>query len=385
MNRNNILIIPFFLLTVLSCNLKKDKVSNKNDEYSLEFKKSISIKSDSLLRPLFFRSQYLWDKNYLIHSNGSNKLVIFDLNQNNITEVIKFKKQGVNNVNKANLNFYYHNNDSIFLISNQKKYYLTNNKAKIVNSFRFDSVNGNSNKFGEPMLSMGSSNAYYEESTIKFITYPTSPENLNESKNDPVYISLNLDTNEITESDLKYNYSYKYDKLQHPFLIEPLSVANDKGEFVVLFKTNNEFIVTDQNLIKEKKTFDSEYFTEYSSMENPSQIPTFNIESYSNKKLLFDHHEKKYYLFISHYLDYKNPNTGKINTTFSKPFSLLVFDNEFNKLMENKYSGGKYNVNMSFISKNGLYLSLNNPHNDSSFTDDYFKYEVFNLKQNAIQ
>ena len=37
---------------------------------------------------------------------------------------------------------------------------------------------------------------------------------------------------------------------------------------------------------------------------------------------------------------------------------------------------------MSFISKNGLYLSLNNVENDVDFEDDFFKYEIYDLKQN---
>ena len=378
MNRIIALIIILFFI---ACDNEQKKPS-KNSNFRLEFVKRDSIKTDSTLRPLYFRSQYLWNSNKLVHSNGPDKLVVLDLNNNKIEKTINFKKDGEDNVNKANLNFYYHNKDSIFLISNQKKFYRTNDEAEIVNSFRFDSISDLSNEFGEPMVSMGTSNAVFRNSKLSFITYPQSPENMNKSVDDPVFATLDLKNKKLNESGLRYSYSVQYDKLQHPYFIEPLATKNNNDDLIILFKTDNHFIVIEDNEIKNKIGFKSDYFFEYPKMKGREEIPTFPIESFSNQKLLFDQVNEKYYLFISHYMDYKNSTTGNVNTTYHKPFSILIFDDNFNKILERKFKGEKYNMHMSFISKNGLYLSLNNVENDVDFEDDFFKYEIYDLKQN---
>lgn len=370
------------ILILISCNKQEKEVNKNNYDYGLELIKKDSIKTDSTLRPLYYRSQYLWDSHNLIHANGPDKLVLLDFTNNLIKNKITYDKSGINNVNNAHQNYYYHNKDSIFLISNQKKMYVTNNNAEIVNSFRFDSISDLSNKFGEPMVAMGTSNAVYENSKLSFITYPQSPENMRKSIDDPVFVTLNLKTEKLVKGNLEYKYSVEYDKLQHPYFIEPLAIKSNKSDLVILFKTDNHFIVIENNKIEKKVKFKSDYFSEYPKMEGKNEIPTFPIESYSNQKLLFDQINEKYYLFISHYMDYKNSTTGNINTTDNKPFSILVFDDNFKKILERKFKGEKYNIHMSFISKNGLYLSLNNPENNIDFEDDFFKYEIYDLKQN---
>jgi tRNA(Glu) U13 pseudouridine synthase TruD len=114
-------------------------------------------------------------------------------------------------------------------------------------------------------------------------------------------------------------------------------------------------------------------------MKSYDEIPSFLIESFSNKKLLFNEVNNYTYLFVSHKIPLIDGEEKVENTIYSKPFSILIFNKKYEKIYEKKFDGNIYNVELSFITNKEVFLSLNNPKNEN-FDENYFGYEIFQLK-----
>lgn len=380
----NIFYALISLLILSACGKEKKSsaiATGKSYNFLLKKKDKVTIAIDSSIYPIFFRSQYLPKTNDLIVANSREELVRIDLDSNKLVGKIHFEKEGENSTKGAAYNFYYHNKDSIFLMGQKSKtFYLTNFKGEVKNLVRLPNIDENINTYGEPMLGMGNTSGAYKENTLYVLTYPIVAEKMAQCVNDPVFIGFNLEKNEVKKGDVKYEYSFEYDPLQHPAFIMPLLTKNDQEKLVLLFKTDNNFLIEEEDGTYEKISFSSDYVEDFPKMEKMKDIPVFEVTASNNERLLTNPRTGHHYLFLSHGINHIDESTGEPKNFYSKPFSVLVFDRNFKKLVEQKFPANTYNLNSSFVSNNRLYLSLNNPENEE-FDEDHFKFETFQLEE----
>lgn len=372
-----LLLLSFFI----SCNSNN---SNKRQTYGYEFRyvRNANLELDSSISPFFTDSQYLPSDEKIIAKNGKNTILVLDLKRDSIEKQIIYNNEGVDDVNGSSGNFYYHNKDSIFLLgANSRTYYLTNDNAEVLKSIKLQDVVKDVQPLGQPLINMSSSSALYQSELLTFVTYPTTANDIGKSLHDPVYVNFNIETTEIEKGRVSYKFNATKNLIQYPFHIHPLLSRNHKNEKVLVFRNNNIILTGENDSIFDQKKFKSDYFDEYTKMKSTNEMATYRLESFSNEKLLYNPQTGYSYLFISHAIDVVNSVNGKKNNPFSKPFSVVVFDKNFEKILEEKFPGDKYNLNASFISNDYLYLSLNNPENQS-FDEDFFRFELYELQEN---
>lgn len=374
-------VISFLLLSACGKEKKPSLTGEgKNYNFTLKKKEKVAIAIDSSIYPIFFRSQYIPKTNDLILGNSREELVRIDLDSNELVEKMYFPKEGENSTKGAAYNFYYHNKDSIFLMGQKSKiFYLTNNKGEVKSLVKLPNIDKKVNNYGELMLGMGNTSGAFIKNTLYVLTYPIVSEKMAQSVKDPVFIGYNLKRNEVKMGEVRYEYSYKYDPLQHPSFIMPLLTKDYQGKLVLLFKTDNNFLIEQEGTFK-KIHFNSDYVEHYPKMKKVKEIPVFEITASNNERLLTNPQTGHHFLFLSHGIDHIDENTGDPNNFYSKPFSVLVFDKNFQKLLEQKFPANTYNLNSSFVSNNYLYLSLNNPENEE-FDEDHFRFETFQLEE----
>lgn len=370
-----------FLLTFSACKKNLENSNSENSSIVQDSKKIVSVKIDSSTSPYYYESQYLHKENSLVIANtnkGDESLLFLDLKTNLINKKITYKSEGYNDIQQSHRNFYYHNKDSIFLIGlYQHKFFITDDNGLVKNTYDLDDLDGDVEELGQPFLFMGTSSAIYKKNILTFVTFPINTRDMLQSSEDPIFVNLDLKKRLLSQSSIKYNFSVEDDVFQHPEYINPL-LTSSNGETIILFKLSNKIIIYKDNKIKKIKEFKSDYFDDYVKMENYNNIFSFFIESNSNYKLLSNKKNNKYYLFVSLKTSYVDDNGNK-NNFFSKPFSLIIFNKEFEKIEELRFEGSTYNISASFISDDHLYLSLNNPKNED-FDEDYFKYEVYEIQ-----
>jgi hypothetical protein len=346
-------------------------------------KKIISIEIDSSTSPYYFESQYLPKENSLVIANTNKdeeSLLLLNLDKNQINKKTIYKSEGENDIQQSHRNFYYHNKDSIFLVGlNDHKFYLTDENGFVKSKLDLDGLTGDVKELGQPFLFMGTSSAFYKKGIFTFVTFPINTRDMLQSSEDPIFVNLDLKSEVLTQGNIKYSFSVEDDVFQHPEYINPLLTSNSE-QIIILFKLSNKIISYRNNKIDQIKTFKSNYFDDYIKMDNYNNIFSFFIESNANYKLLFNQKSNNYFLFVSHKTPFKDDNGNK-NNFYSKPFSLIIFNNEFEKIEELRFDGNNYNISASFISNDNLYLSLNNPKNEV-FDENYFKYEVYEFQDN---
>lgn len=95
---------------------------------------------------------------------------------------------------------------------------------------------------------------------------------------------------------------------------------------------------------------DDEYFLNY------------HIDKQFYSELIFDKYRKLFYRIVVHPQPLLNKK-GKKNSVFTKNWSIMVFDKEFNFISEQYFKGSKYLNTYIFISRDGLIVTLDDKYN----------------------
>ena len=73
------------------------------------------------------------------------------------------------------------------------------------------------------------------------------------------------------------------------------------------------------------------------------------------------------------------PGEYPLDEPKGREFSVIVFDKDFNIIGETKFPGNKYFYKMSFVGRDGLYISENNLANPE-FDEDKLVFACFKLE-----
>ena len=102
------------------------------------------------------------------------------------------------------------------------------------------------------------------------------------------------------------------------------------------------------------------------------------IESPAYHNIMYDKYRDVYYRIVE--LPYElKPNESLFDTPKGREFSIIIFDKDLNIIGETKFPGNKYLYKMSFIGRDGLYISENNEANPE-FDEDKLVFACFKLE-----
>lgn len=350
--------------------------------YFLSETKEFTIPIDSSISPIPAAVQFVPDENIVVLNNryaNDRSLIVLNASDLVFSHKIKFESEGENSPQANPLNFYYHNKDTLFLVNifSKKIYLLDSTSKKIHKTFDF---NGLAAFISQWQLSMGQNEGYFDKGVFQIVCEPNDMVNSKKSRNDPLLASLNLKNEEMKVSKLTYELNNTYNfPFQHPWLQIPITTNTKKGTLLTFGQSKSIYLINKDSIIKEIP-LQSDFFVAFEKMKKNDiqDLEKFYIESFSIDRILHDFVNGFTYVFIFHAMPYVNQDTGNINTYQDKPFSIIVFDKNFKKVTEQKFEGGKYSLMGSFVTPEGLFLSLNNPHSDI-FDENMFKFKLFKL------
>lgn len=374
-------LLLFSFILCFSCKKNQNTTDFTNTQYNVYFEKveTVQIEIDSSISPFIWNCQFLWDKNVLVFNNhnlNDNSLILIDLKTNK-TSKLSFETEGVNELKNAIFNFYYHNKDSIFFLPMYThKILIFDNQQKVKNKIKFKTGIEN---IGQTIVYMGQNNTLFKNHKMIFTTFPTNANQMASSINDPIFYEINFE--DSIAKALPFTYELNFDEsypLQHPFYIDPRSVFDLDGNIIFTFPKSSILFRADKKEIKKSIDIQSDYIDEYQQLKSMKDFGTHEITGNANIKLDYDKINKHIYLIAEIGISKRNGETGKLNENDDKPFVVIVYDNDMNKILEQIFVGSKYKISASFVGQKGLYLSLNNKKNDS-FDEDKLQFEIFKL------
>ena len=93
---------------------------------------------------------------------------------------------------------------------------------------------------------------------------------------------------------------------------------------------------------------------------------------------MYDKYRNVYYRIAELPYEFKQ-NESPFDDPRGREFSIIIFDKDFNIIGETKFPGNKYFYKMSFVGRDGLYISENNLANPE-FDEDKLVFACFKLE-----
>jgi len=376
-----ILLFYFITLIFTSCtsNPKKKKVS-------LEPISSVNFPVD---KRTSFKSRYIKPyrnnsgQEFLIFlSENKPSIKFFDLKNQSLVKEIFLQKEGPDGVGERITGLLVTSMDSIFVFSPyQYSISLVNGKGKLLRRYSLiDSKGINKNT--------GMAIAYSFSAPTKIgneIFVNISPDRSIFSS-DIMNAKINLKLNIVTGEFEYFNQwpQYFQNKIWSYFcMLFASEYANN--QFIYSYRMADSLYTLAPGSRKKKAFFAKTKFNLNSvspflgartDSNDKKQSYFFNNTCYG--AILYDEYRNIYYRLVRHAIPYKSKD-GQINEFHRRPISIMVFDEKFQVLGETLLEKDKYYSNMSFVTKDGLYISNANPYNNE-INEDYSTFTLFKLE-----
>ncbi|MDO8968537.1 DUF4221 family protein [Algoriphagus sp.] len=369
-------LVLIFLLSV-SCNI----ADRKNNSFTLIPSQSIlSFPIDSTTSNI--STGLVSFENYLINVNWKvNSLQFYGIQSQKLEKEIFFPYEGPQGVG-ALFGIQVKSLDSIFLypqISNLIT--LTdfngkiNNRIEYKNPYIYTNAFVHNTYFLSPPLIRN--NKLLVKTHIQGNYKAMTEEKLKISK---MAYSIDLTNGNIELGKLNYPEGYLSKGLKH---FEPSLVFQPDFTVFSLFGDHRVF---KQNQDGTLEIFDGQsQFLDESLPLFPVAGERLDTQKYLTassryESLVYDPFREVYYRFAYPTLAIKTEEDLSLLRENPGPFVIQVFDNELKMLTESYFEGGIYFPNNSFITKEGLYISINNPENRNAH-EDLFQFERIDLAE----
>ncbi len=357
------------LLLLLSCNKKINSV-NFIPAKIYEFNSPKYIGAD---RIFLIEDEY---DTKIVHSQVNLNQIIINSIKNNKTDTIKIK---------SNLfweNYYYLNNDSIFLINRHNGIiYLINSKNELIDNWQvplfIDSV--------RYVIYISRQCDIVFKNNSLFLTI------IGFKGGDYIYnyyitMDYNLKSKKVTKLFMRYpdnysihhNWSITGDIFTNTFLNDDEIIYNfPMNENVFAYSlTENKVKKIILNKSKFIRKFPPETFDKLRDKTESDYIYKYWIDKPSYQQLIYDKYRKLFYRIVYHEQQLKD-NLNNYNDNFTRNWSIMIFDNSFNFISEQFFEGRKYDPFYIFIIKEGLLLVYDDKYKQRN---GKMLYELFTIK-----
>ena len=338
------------------------------------------------------------DKEYLLFGNlekRQHELLIYDIEKQNLHKRIPLEKEGPNGVPGiwGCIPFF---DSKTFLISqhNFGRMSIIDGEGNVVQKYNMRQSSDKTKRrglwadcrYGTSFFHMPSftrdSIVYFSNGI--FIQYKINQRlNRDNWKIIPMFNSLNLKNGhvgtlpikypDIFEDDVRtpagggyvfsYDYNYKQDRLVCSFTGYDSIMVTDDLKQVRWYNGKSRYLKSMRPKVYEADGFD--WLRE--ATENPA---------YHN--IMYDKYRDVYYRIVELPYELKQ-NESAFDTPKGREFSIIIFDKDLNIIGETKFPGNKYFYKMSFVGRDGLYISENNLANPE-FDEDKLVFACFKLE-----
>ena len=338
------------------------------------------------------------NKEYLLFGNlekRQHELLIYDIEKQNLHKRIPLEKEGPNGVPGiwGCIPFF---DSKTFLVSqhNSGRMSIIDGEGNVVQKYSMRQSSDKTKRIGLWVDSRFGVSFFYTPSFIKdsivyfsngiFIQYKINQRLDREVwKTIPMFNSLNLKNGhihtlpikypDIFEDDVKvpagggyeftYDYNYKQERLVCSLTGYDSIMVTDDLKQVRWYNGKSRYLKSMRPKVYEADGFD--WLRE--ATENPA---------YHN--IMYDKYRDVYYRIVELPYELKQ-NESPFDTPTGREFSVIIFDKDLNIIGETKFPGSKYFYKMSFVGRDGLYISENNLANPE-FDEDKLVFACFKLE-----
>ena len=380
------LLLLLVLVQLYACGSSKNETEA---EYSMELKelKKITLPIDERT---YFLSKSIFQfeedgKEYLHFENsqkGMYEIVTFDLEKQDVHRRLPIQSEGPNGIPAMFGSRPY---------PDSKNYLIFQSTA-----FRISQMDGNGNviqnyqlkspgRFVRAMLASFCYFPTFVRDSVLYFDQPVASRKKRNLDNYPLFAGLDLRTGELGFASLyfpttfdgdyshissgdrfTYDYNYNKDRLVCSFLESDSIMVTDDLSNVKWYNAKSRFLKSMTPYINDMK-------------EDVNDIIRYE-EAPKYWHLMYDKYRDVYYRFAEMPCELaKDEDPYSEFAPKAREFSVIILDKDFRIIGETKFPGNKYFYKMSFVGRDGLYISENNLANPE-FDEDKLVFACFKLK-----
>lgn len=383
------LIFPLLIGGLFSCSETISNTDNTND-FTLIKKSEIQFSVDSTSS--FLTNNLGIDENrfFYFHDVFNDKINFFDESAN-LVQTIKIPTSGPNSISSPT-GLKLLGADSLLIFQRPLRINYTN--------YEFDTVRTDNVEI--PMINMNSphnlptlSITSYPEifgNKIYFVCWPIFADGVPLYSNDslrsgminrPMVASVEIGNNQVAWENIFYP-AMLLDIPIHGMSNRIYSTRKD-DKLIISFLFSHEIQIFDpQTKEKEYTELKSKYEIDLVS-KNAERTPLGASElvetNYIYSQLLYDPYRKLFYRTVLHPApSYDGIPQRRTRAEDPRAFSIIIADENFNKLGEVDFPGSKYFYQCWFVGPKGLYVSTNNL-NNPGMSEDWLSFDIFEVEE----
>lgn len=193
--------------------------------------------------------------------------------------------------------------------------------------------------------------------------------------------TINLDNSEVKLQPMTWPAGYN---ASGPKLLD-FSMASNGENLVYSLVADHALYVADLdgNFIKKvdaKSRYVDQGFPSFNEATDRFKTMKYVLASDRYERLLYDEYRGVFYRFVFPKVEVQNEEEITQLRRFPRKFAVMILDKDLNVLGETLMPENTYYPGNSFVSKEGLYISINHPDNPKN-EEDLMSFEVFKLKE----
>ncbi|MGY6544561.1 DUF4221 family protein [Arthrospiribacter ruber] len=370
------------MIILISCQKNERFYVEKVQKYHVGVSK-LSIDDSTSLDFIKISYLHVGDKEYLFHQNEFKRTIqVFDLKSGFVENEIRYPVQEpfglkvVQGITAVSLDSIF-----VFLPLSIRGTLLINGEGEILDRF-MPNKEEDLEKSLINHVSFGAMPTLLHEGKIRFIKLPlfelSNPANINEEfRFETIYDVENNLITEIPESSFPEFY---HNKIWAGQDLQVSRTIDNAGRIIYSWKYLDSLIIVEgRNLNKvfSKSEFLNKKPTPFSMIPSSDQKAQHIIENTKYYGIYYDKYRDLYYRTVQ--LPGIYDKNGILKEMDSRRgFSVMVLDNNFNKIEEVRFPGGIYNIYRAFVGKQGLYLPKNNVLNPD-LVENYLDIDIFDF------
>ena len=388
MKHSTLFIAMLVSFVIYGCsNLSKNGYyANQNKDSKFIFTDSLILNLDdfSTFDILFNQVANFNDKESLyIFNTVNNSLDIYDLSNGELLHRLIFSTEGPSEIRNI-MNFYVHNEDSIFIYPK-----MTFNNTTLIDvmgnvSHKYRPTLPTTNQIARVLNhnSTSSSPTYYYNNFLFFdqLSLRSSLEPETKDFKTSGYVDLNKDSIYLFENAV-YPDLYLNKSMSTNFKISS-RILNRNKEWIYSWEALDSLMIFDVNMNLQKKVYAKSKF-KTKEISSPISFEVRDeikqaVEETFYSRIVTDPANNYYYRIVSIGSIY-NPEMDKSVLAAAKnDFSVIVLDKDFKLLDERLFPGDTYSVFHAFATEKGLHLPKNNP-NYEGLDEEKLVIDIFKL------
>ena len=375
----NLLLLVF---AVLSCSGKKNNLNNKVSLYATDKMKSFNLDSDTK-----YNAFYLYPfsdsvgKEYLSFLNySSNQVLFYDLKSCNFLFKINMPAEGPDGIVQPS-GYYIKDLDNIYLTSYAYSGLIQVDTAShIIKRIPYGKTDSGFKFLPSYVLS---SHPYTIPYSIggRIHLMPPLVERFCPADKTPLCVSIDTVSSQFVASEITYTDVLSEEELAANDT--RCSRVFDGKTFIYSFYVDEDIIIADKDHKEFRRIKSASQYIK-SPVEKQKQGvkgPQSNLEVARYGDLIYDKFRKVYYRFAYPQVELDDKLNWRGKAVYGrKKFSVIILDEQFNRLGETLFPESIYNSYVFFVNKDGLYISRDYQVGIGNQSEDFMTFELFELK-----